>query len=294
MSLRALSGELLSDGFSEWSEENEQELDDSRVISIPELAQESSGIQALLLEIIRRAAYDWVLYRDHHKLKPRKLAQEAQTWLFEECPGHPDWVERQRSDKEFTSFINICSMLDLDPDKVREHVRTITLRQILSTGRPPIYRRKPKKDKEELVISGSALFQEIQSWQDEIGFSTAAPITEPEEWEPTEPDAVDEPREIVRSPSVSIPVTRPRPQVVTDHVTIRYVHAIDALRSAFPDYYIDTAALVSSVLGAPATPVVRRVPMSQQTKHLFVQTVSFLQCHMPKESLGFLPWAAAG
>jgi len=104
--------------------------------------QEIVGCKTLLLEVIRRAAYDWVLYRTSRRMLHKRLAEDAYTWLFDEKPGHPNWVERDRVGKHITSFVSICSELDLDVDTVRKYVRKLTVKNVMSVGRPAEYRRR--------------------------------------------------------------------------------------------------------------------------------------------------------
>jgi hypothetical protein len=106
------------------------------------LLQEVNGCKTLLLEIIRRAAYDWVLYRSHTRITQRVLADQAYRWLFEEVPGTVDWTERMREKKYITSFVAICEGLDLDPITVRGHIRRLTPKNVMSVGRPAEYRRR--------------------------------------------------------------------------------------------------------------------------------------------------------
>lgn len=106
------------------------------------ILQEINGSKTLLLEVIRRAAYDYVLYRGNRRLAYRILAEQAHAWLFTERPGTKDWNLRQREGKFITSFEAICEALDLDPDSVRNHVKRLTPRNVMSVGRPAEYRRK--------------------------------------------------------------------------------------------------------------------------------------------------------
>lgn len=98
--------------------------------------------KALLLEVILRAASDWVLYRTHQRMMYREWANDAHTWLFEEGPEHPNWKERRGSGKLLTSFISICEVLDFEPELVRKHIRQLTPQRIISMGRPAEYRRR--------------------------------------------------------------------------------------------------------------------------------------------------------
>ncbi len=98
--------------------------------------------KALLLEVILRAASDWVLYKTHTRTVFREWANDAYTWLFEEGPEHPNWKERRHSGKLLTSFVSICEALDFDPGLVRRHIQKLTPQRIVSMGRPAEYRRK--------------------------------------------------------------------------------------------------------------------------------------------------------
>jgi len=118
------------------------------------LEQEINGCKTLLLEVVRRAAYDWVLYRTSRRMIQRKLAEDAYTWLFVEEPGHTNWIERAKQGKHITSFLAICSELDLDADTVRSYVRRLTVKNVMSVGRPAEYRRResspPSLDEESM------------------------------------------------------------------------------------------------------------------------------------------------
>jgi hypothetical protein len=106
----------------------------------------------LLLEVMRRAAHDWVLYRASSRLLQRQIAEEAYNWIFKEDPGGRAWVERAYNKKELTSFVSICEVLSLDPDVVRTYIKGLTIKEILSTGRPPTYRRQKERRKKPVLI----------------------------------------------------------------------------------------------------------------------------------------------
>lgn len=117
----------------------------------PEPLYEASRCQALLIEIIRRAAHDYVLYRQHHRIELRVLAENAYIWLFVEEPGHPAWRARERSlshvkdavgtntvevgSLRLTSFLSICEACGLDPETVRDRARKMTVDEIMRAGR---------------------------------------------------------------------------------------------------------------------------------------------------------------
>lgn len=112
-----------------------QKVDDDDWVERP--AEEAGAAsKRLLLEILKRAAFDWVLFRGHRKLDKALDAETAHTWLFEEEPSHPDWECRQKEER-VTSFLSVCAALDLDPVHVREQVRQLTPHRILNAGRPP-------------------------------------------------------------------------------------------------------------------------------------------------------------
>jgi len=106
----------------------------------PDVFIEASKCRALLLEVIRRAAHDWVLYRSTRRPE-RAYAHDAYIWLFEEEPGHPWWELRHKEGEPLLAFLNICEVLDLDPKFVRARIRKMTIRDIMTAGRPAENRR---------------------------------------------------------------------------------------------------------------------------------------------------------
>lgn len=72
-----------------------------------------SGFRALWAKVIIRAILDWVNYRDSTKLQQMKMAEQAYTWLF-------------KPSELFNGFENVCKMLDIDPDYVREQAKKVT------------------------------------------------------------------------------------------------------------------------------------------------------------------------
>lgn len=107
---------------------------------------DAMSCRALLLEIVRRAAYDWVLYRDSTKIPYRELAHDAYQWIFVEEPTSPSWRYRVEEEREFTGFVSICEMLEIDPEVMRERLRELTVKDVLSVGRPAEHRRLPVED----------------------------------------------------------------------------------------------------------------------------------------------------
>lgn len=110
-------------------------------------SQQANRCKALLLEILRRAAHDWVLYRQHKKMAMREIASDAYIWLFEENEKHPNWKARYESSvtcdgeeiegvKTITSFLAVCEALELDPKTVRARVKKMNIHMIISAGRP--------------------------------------------------------------------------------------------------------------------------------------------------------------
>jgi hypothetical protein len=105
-------------------------------IDLDRLAHEAEASSKFFTAIIRRAAFDWVLYRDSTRPAQKELADEAYEWLFVETPAHPSWRVRRFCRRETTSFLSICELLDLDPERVRAHVRCLTRQRVMSIGRP--------------------------------------------------------------------------------------------------------------------------------------------------------------
>ena len=71
--------------------------------------------------IIRRAAFDIALYKDDPKLVNRRIAVAAFNWMFR-SPQNP----KEKWDR-FTSFLNICDVLDQDPERIRS--KTLQLKK---------------------------------------------------------------------------------------------------------------------------------------------------------------------
>jgi hypothetical protein len=118
---------------------------------------EASRCRAFLLEIVRRAVYDWVLYRQHSQLDMKEIAAHAYTWLFDEDEDHPWWKQRVQEGRTFTALISICDVLDLDPKVVRARAKSMDVRTILAAGRPPEVRRRranEESDYQEHGVSG--------------------------------------------------------------------------------------------------------------------------------------------
>lgn len=108
--------------------------------------QDNSKCRALLLDIVRRAIHDFVLYRDHKSLDKREIADHARIYLFEEGPGHEWWKIRQGTPLECLSLIAICETLDYSVEKIRTMALRTTPQQVLSSGRPPERRRRQQED----------------------------------------------------------------------------------------------------------------------------------------------------
>lgn len=111
-----------------------------------EVEIQATRCRALLLEIVKRAINDWVLYRGHSELKKKTCAREAYVWLFEEDGSHPDFKARLESGCVLTSFIAICEAVDLCPKVFRRHIKTLQISDVLGNGRPAERRRKPSED----------------------------------------------------------------------------------------------------------------------------------------------------
>lgn len=140
-----------------------------------DLVLEASKCRALLLEVVRRAAHDWVLYRNTRKPE-RSYAADAHIWLFEEAPAtedkpaHPAWEKRQREGEPLLAFLTICELLDLDPEVVRRRIRRMTAKDIMTAGRPAEHRRSRLPEGVEDYTSPGQL--DVLSY-DDPGFSSS-------------------------------------------------------------------------------------------------------------------------
>jgi hypothetical protein len=85
---------------------------------------ECQGERLLLAAILRRACFDIALYRATPDLKRRKIWKEAYQWMFtdDEMGLHPD--------DRFTSFLNICTLLDQDPATIRRKTLKLTRKDV--------------------------------------------------------------------------------------------------------------------------------------------------------------------
>ena len=101
------------------------------------------GVRTLWIEVIRRAAFDWVLYKNSQRMPKRLLAQDAYTWLFVENQEHPNWAIRKKTDGcTLSSFLGICAALGLDPDAIRTGIIRLTTTKIKTLGKLPMRRSK--------------------------------------------------------------------------------------------------------------------------------------------------------
>lgn len=131
---------------------------------------DASRCRALLLEVVRRAAYDWVLYSNTRR-QERQFAQSAHIWLFEEEPGHPVWEARQRVGEPLLSFLSICELLDLDPETVRDRIRGMTTQDIMTAGRPA-ERRRPRHQRDGVEDHSAPIELDLVSL-DDPGFDSS-------------------------------------------------------------------------------------------------------------------------
>lgn len=157
---RAKTRELLDfvESISAWDPDPEAGVEWSTE-PIPELdrAAEAGNCRALLLEVIRRASFDWVLYRNSSKLQAKLLAESAYHWLFTESESSPSYALRVKNGKQMMSFLAICETMDIEPSKVRARVRILTEKDIMGAGRPP-ERRKVKASDEAMSSDEHSVF----------------------------------------------------------------------------------------------------------------------------------------
>lgn len=113
----------------------------------PPTEQELIGCRLLLLEIVKRAVYDWILYRTSRRREYRAVAGEAYVWLFEENEEHDNFLLEKKEGTHLTSFLTICEIMDVSPQFLRICASRMTAKDILNAGRPPDRRKPEKQDK---------------------------------------------------------------------------------------------------------------------------------------------------
>ncbi len=64
---------------------------------------------------MRRAAVDWVLYKDHDNIKLRRIGADAEVWIF--GPSDPT---------EIGSFESVCSILNIPTDVIQDKISKMT------------------------------------------------------------------------------------------------------------------------------------------------------------------------
>jgi hypothetical protein len=88
---------------------------------IPEGYQE----RLLLAAILRRACYDIALYKGSKDMRRRKIWIGAHRWMFDNTETrYLNPLDR------FTSFLNICTILDQDPETVRRKTLALTRKDV--------------------------------------------------------------------------------------------------------------------------------------------------------------------
>lgn len=85
----------------------------SLLVIRPTRPSEGAAVRMLLASIIRRAAYDIALYRSDSRITHRRAGISAYNWMFE------DDVDKLHPLDQFTSFLNICEVLDQCPNELR-------------------------------------------------------------------------------------------------------------------------------------------------------------------------------
>lgn len=82
------------------------------------VSPEGYGEKLLLAAMIRRAAYDIVLFRGNKLIKYKLIWDDAHSWMF-----------RERN-KNFSSFENICFLLEQDPEEIRRKTMRLTKQDV--------------------------------------------------------------------------------------------------------------------------------------------------------------------
>jgi len=86
----------------------------------------------LLAAILRRAAYDIAYYRGSRKLLAKRWWESAHRWMFgDESDGEdPNRSAEEMHMDSYMSFVNICYMLNADPDNIRRKTLRMTKKDV--------------------------------------------------------------------------------------------------------------------------------------------------------------------
>jgi len=95
------------------------------VLAVNEVVNPENRIRLLLAAVVRRAAYDIALYKNDTRLVNRRLAVQAQKWMFDDRA-----VMSMKPGDRFMSFQNICEVLDQDPGVIRRKTMNLQLKDV--------------------------------------------------------------------------------------------------------------------------------------------------------------------
>ena len=87
----------------------------SPIIQVDNAASNVPWFVRLWAAVVRRAAVDWALYKEHDNVKLKQLSVDAAAWMF----GEPE-------SNAIHEFESVCEILNLSPDLVRTKVRNLT------------------------------------------------------------------------------------------------------------------------------------------------------------------------
>lgn len=89
----------------------------STLMHSSEMEDRYAGIRLLWAKAILRAINDYVSYKDSNKIGLKKYAESAQRWLFFQ-------------DESYNSLDNVCQMLGISSERVRNRAMTMTKDEI--------------------------------------------------------------------------------------------------------------------------------------------------------------------
>lgn len=72
--------------------------------------------KTLLAAVLLRAVRDVIVYSRGRTPEEERVAEAARQWIFEDTDD---------DDSHFASFVNICQVMDLDHERVRDRVRAL-------------------------------------------------------------------------------------------------------------------------------------------------------------------------
>lgn len=113
------------------------------------------GFKLIWYKVILRAVYDYVLYKESRNKSLRRLADNAEKWLFfpslEKVNIIEHGLKKSTLMPPFNSIDNLCLILDLDVGEIRKFAKKISRKDIRKIEFFQRSKYKPRKKKNENI-----------------------------------------------------------------------------------------------------------------------------------------------